>query len=279
VCASVALGASEQYQAIGTYSDASTQNITSLAEWSAVPPNIVSLGSAGYATSALQGMATIQAAFGNVFGSASLTVGPPVLISVIVSPSTVNINVGGSLQLSASGTYSNYNGIDVTSSSTWSSSTPAVASVSATGFITALTSGSTTITATDGTLSATATLTVGTSTASTLNTARYQHSSTLLNDGTLLIAGGVNCPTSASCTYLTSAESYNPDTGRFTYTGSLATARAAPAVLLPNGNVLIAGGYSCDSSGNCSSLGSAEIYNPDFGYDSGYFTSAASVCL
>ena len=277
--ASIALGASEQYQAIGTYSDGSTQNITSLAEWSGVPANIVSLGSSGYATSAVQGTATIQAALGTVSGLTSLTVGPPVLISVIVSPSTVNINVGGSLQLSASGTYSNYNGIDVTSSSTWSSSNPAVASVSATGFIAALTSGSTTITATDGTLSATATLTVGTSTSSTLNTSRYQHSSTLLTDGTLLIAGGINCPPSASCTYLTSAESYNPDTGKFTYTGSLATARSAPAVLLPNGNVLIAGGYSCDSSGNCSSLVSAEIYHPDFGYDYGYFTSAGNMTV
>ena len=276
---SIPLGSSQQYQVTGTYSDGSTQNITNSVEWSSLPANIVSLGSAGYITGAVNGTATIQAALGTVSGSASLTIGPPALISVTVSPATLSIDVGGTEQLSANGTYSNYSGIDITSSSTWLSSNPAVASVSATGFITALASGSTTITATSGTLSGAATLTVGTSTGSTLNTGRYQQTSTLLNDGTLLIAGGINCPAIGSCSYLASAESYNPDTGRFTYTGSLATARSAPAVVLPNGNVLIAGGYACDSSGNCSSLNSAEIYHPDFGYDYGYFTSAGNMTV
>src|SRR5262249_39359267 len=80
-----------------------------------------------------------------------------------------------------------------------------------------------------------------------LNTSRYQHSATLLHNGKLLIAGGVSCTTPGSCTYLSSAEIYDPVAGTTSNTGSLAISRAAPAVLLPNGKVLIAGGSTCDS--------------------------------
>lgn len=96
-------------------------------------------------------------------------------------------------------------------------------------------------------------------------TSRYQHSATLLNNGTVLIAGGVTCPSAGSCSYLSSAEIYDPVSGAFTATGAMAAARSAPAVLLPDGKVLIAGGYGCDALGTCVSLSSAEIYDPATG--------------
>ena len=46
-------------------------------------------------------------------------------------------------------------------------------------------------------------------------------------------------------------------------------AQPAPAILLGNGKALVAGGYACDSSGNCASLKSAEIYDPVAGTFSG----------
>ncbi len=55
----------------------------------------------------------------------------------------------------------------------------------------------------------------------------------------------------------------------------MATARSAPAVLLNSGKVLVAGGYTCDSSGNCSSLSSAEIYDPI----AGTFSSAGTMTV
>jgi len=109
----------------------------------------------------------------------------------------------------------------------------------------------------------------------TLNTSRYLHSATLLSTGNVLIAGGVNCPTAGNCSYLSSAEIYDPNNNTFKQTGNMAATRSAPAVLLPNGKVLVAGGYSCDSNGNCTSLSNAEIYDAA----SGVFSSASNMTV
>jgi hypothetical protein len=99
-----------------------------------------------------------------------------------------------------------------------------------------------------------------------LNTARLNHTSTLLNNGMALIAGGYDSSFNAS----TSAELYNPASGTFTLTASLNTARAYhTATLLNNGMVLMAGGQ--DSSG--APLASAELYNPA----TGTFTATGSL--
>lgn len=81
-----------------------------------------------------------------------------------------------------------------------------------------------------------------------LNTARYGHSATLLTNGKVLVAGGGGffC-TGNSCLpggpNFSSTELYDPATGMWSYTGSLNTARVLhTATLLPNGQVLVAGG-------------------------------------
>ncbi len=94
---------------------------------------------------------------------------PSGLDSIAITPSTQSLNVGDNVQLTATGTYGNANRLTtqpLTTGVTWSSSAPAVASVSATtGAVSAAGVGTATITATAqgfrGPVTATATVTVG----------------------------------------------------------------------------------------------------------------------
>ena len=87
-----------------------------------------------------------------------------------------------------------------------------------------------------------------------MNTARNDATATLLPNGQVLIAGGDNDSSS-----LSSTELYDPASNTFAAAAStpvMNTARfGATATLLPNGEVLIAGGDN-------GSLSSTELYNP-----------------
>jgi hypothetical protein len=94
------------------------------------------------------------------------------------------------------------------------------------------------------------------------------HTATLLNNGMVLIAGGID----ATGTTSASAQLYNPATGTFTATRSLNTARLYhTATLLNNGAVLIAGGTG--SPNTLIPLAGAEVYNPA----TGIFTATGSL--
>lgn len=71
----------------------------------------------------------------------------------------------------------------------------------------------------------------------------------LLANGEVLVAGGANLDGTSGNT----SELYNPASGKWTATGNLPIAESAPATLLPNGQVLVAGGDYAD------------LYNPTTG--------------
>lgn len=197
-----------------------------------------------WATTVSQGSTTITASFESINASAPLTVGPPTLVSISIAPDAASLSVGTPQQLTATGTYTDSSTQNLTSSSTWVSSNTNVIRVSSAGLATPATVGNATVTATWGSTVGTAALVVTSGTIqASLNTSRYLHSATVLNNGQILVAGGINCPSAGSCTYLNSAELYSPGTSAFANTGTMATVRSAPAVLLANGNVLVAGGY------------------------------------
>jgi WD40 repeat protein len=91
--------------------------------------------------------------------------------------------------------------------------------------------------------------------------ARASHSSTLLPDGKILIAGGFGGSGTESNPYR-STEIYDPRTGSFQPAGDMTIGRSGhTATLLKNGKLLIAGGWT----GRYNVRRSAELYDPATG--------------
>jgi trimeric autotransporter adhesin len=158
--ASIPLGKTQPFTAAGTYSDGSTKNLTSSVAWSSSAAAISTVSSAGVATSVSPGTTNIIATSGTITGSGSLQVGPPALIFLSVNPSSAAVPLGTTQQFTATGTYTDASTQNLTSSISWSSSSPSVASVSSSGLATAATTGSATITAISGAITASANLSV-----------------------------------------------------------------------------------------------------------------------
>lgn len=98
-----------------------------------------------------------------------------------------------------------------------------------------------------------------------LNTARSGASAILLPSGSVLVAGGCisNCLSATTAT----AELYNATSGKWSRTGSMATARTYfSMVLVPGGKVLVVGGCTTLNSNGCGGVtAAAELYDPSTG--------------
>ena len=114
----------QQFTAVGTYSDGSTRFLTVSATWSSSSGSIATVGngagSAGFSTGVGQGTATITATFAGVSGSATLTVTPPVLLGIAISPMNPSVALGQTQQFTATGTYSDGSTQDLTNAVSWS---------------------------------------------------------------------------------------------------------------------------------------------------------------
>jgi hypothetical protein len=92
-----------------------------------------------------------------------------------------------------------------------------------------------------------------------MSTDRNGHTLTPLPSGQVLVAGGNSGGWSIGCNDVTAAELYDSSADTWFPTGNMSAARSLfTATLLPNGQVLAAGGTDCE--GNI--LSSAELYTP-----------------
>ena len=162
---SIAPTTTAQFTATGKFSDNSTQNLTTSVSWTSSSPAVATIsntsGTKGVATGVSGGATTITASSGSVSGTGTLNVSSATLNSLTVTPTSPSIDVGTQQQFTATGNFSDGTEQDISNLATWSSSATNVAGVTSnSGLATGKNQGTTTITATFGSASAHATLTV-----------------------------------------------------------------------------------------------------------------------
>jgi len=157
---SIVKGKTEQFTATGTFSDNSTQNLTSSVTWTSQSSGIVTITAGGLATGVATGTSKIEAASGAVDGTTQLTVTAPTLVSIAVTPANPSIAKSATEQFTATGTFSDNSTQNLTGSVTWTSQTAGVATITAGGLATGVAAGTSKIQATSGAISGSTTLTV-----------------------------------------------------------------------------------------------------------------------
>lgn len=143
--ASVPVGGTQQFTATATYSDGTTSDVTSTSAWSSSNTSVATINATGLATAVANGQATLTATYQGKSGSATLTT--VAVTALAVTPTSVNLAVGGTQQFTATATYANGSTGNVTTSSTWSSGNTNVVTVNSTGFAIAVGTGTTSVTA------------------------------------------------------------------------------------------------------------------------------------
>jgi hypothetical protein len=164
--ASIPVGNTVQLKATGTYTDGSSQDLTSSASWTSSSPNVAVIRSPGQVVGVSMGAANLIASSGSVQGTANLNVSAAVLTSLALVPAAPTVPLGSSTQLMVTGVFSDGSTQDVTSQVSWNVSTPSIASMNASGLATGQKVGTTGVAASlngiqiDGTLTVQPLLTV-----------------------------------------------------------------------------------------------------------------------
>jgi hypothetical protein len=147
----VPLGTLQQFTATGSFSDGTMQDITRTVSWNSSKTSVMSLTPSGLATAKNIGSATVTATSGSVSGSTLATVDVASLSSITITPGDSTIAENTSVLFTATGLFNDGGTRNITSQVVWSSSQPAVATVSV-GNAEGLAPGSTTIGATLGSI-------------------------------------------------------------------------------------------------------------------------------
>lgn len=154
--------------AIGHYSDGSTKDSKHGFKviWNVSDSNVATIDSTGTATAIKESATTqVTATAGSTVGTATLNVNAAVLTSIVITPASIQLHKGEQDVLVAKGVYNDGSTIDVTKSAVWSSSNSSIATISnVAGYaiVTAISPGSTTITATLGNMKGNSSVTVST---------------------------------------------------------------------------------------------------------------------
>jgi hypothetical protein len=160
----IKLGTTQQFSATGTFQDenGAKGDVTAQTTWTSSDPEIATIDTNGVATGVAFGTTTIKGSCECFSSKATLTVGTEniILSSITISPLDKRLITGTTQQFTATGKYSNDTTSDISSAVTWKSSDPGVATIDSRGGATAVSAGTTTISASSGGISGTTNLTV-----------------------------------------------------------------------------------------------------------------------
>ncbi|CAN5227396.1 hypothetical protein BH09PSE6_BH09PSE6_03220 [soil metagenome] len=276
------IGATRQYTATGTFTDATTPDITSQVSWQSGNTAIATISMSGLATGVSSGSATIRAMLNGIASNFAS-------FDVALVPATMTApRAGHTAQLLPNGKVLLAGGRSTSQIVTASAELydPATNTFSATGPMTTPRAGAVSVLLANGRVlmiggglgnPALASCEIYDPSTGTWTPTGYMHyrrnghQAVTLPDGKILAVGGLDTSATAlpGGTYPTipQAEVYDPATGVWTETGSLPAGRwALQAILLGNGKVLTSGGFA--DSGQTAM---AELYDPA----TGVFTSIA----
>ena len=127
--------------------------------WTSSANNVASVSASGLVTAASLGIATISASAGGKTGNATITINPPPIASITVTPVNDTLLEGETVQLTAT-MRDNAGNIVTDRTVTWTSTAPNVATVNSSGLVTAIEDGIATVSAGADQRSATATIRV-----------------------------------------------------------------------------------------------------------------------
>jgi len=150
----VNVGEERAFIAVAILSDGRREDVTDDATWTSSDTQVAAIGdgpgSAGVAQGLGEGSVEIRARYRGLEDSTTLSVLPPIVTAIVVTPPNQSVTVGSDGYYRATATMSDFSTLDVTPLVRWVSSDPRVAAVSngsQHGHLAALSPGSTTISA------------------------------------------------------------------------------------------------------------------------------------
>jgi len=157
-------GTSGQLAATAIFSDATSQDVTTLATWGSSDPSVVEVVSggatAGFTELVAVGTATVSAAYQGVTDDIPVETTSAVLVDIQIDPASATRAIGLGLQYNATGLFSDGSASSINDDVTWQSGDTAIATITADGVATGKAVGATTISASFASISESVPLTI-----------------------------------------------------------------------------------------------------------------------
>jgi len=151
----LAAGTTTNVTVLGTFSDDTTADVTAMVTWTSDRPNIATVAD-GVITGLIVGEAEITATLDGLFSTTRVVVSAAKLLTIDVTPDATSVALGLVVQFTATGHFTDQATQDLTNQVTWASSMTNIVTISNTaptkGKATSVATGTSTISATSGTI-------------------------------------------------------------------------------------------------------------------------------